>query len=458
MAHSEYKGIGKKGQAKFRLYYDGPKKADGSRNQQKETFSISPLPEKAAVIIKAAENRKNGTVTKTESLLLERFEKQANELADLEARKKEQQINDPTYIKPIEPVIVKGEIFTELSARWYEYRAGTSRKGKRQPKTMWRYKQLLERLDAFFVDDEVKSINIDRVEECYAWLTVQPKKPGNRRKTPLKEADTLSAQTIWHYHRCLYSILEYAVERKLLENNPCKYVRPPELPPSQDDEQPDAYSEEQAAEIKSFMQNEELKYRAFINISLEIGPRPEETLALHWTDIDFKTQIVDFNKTWQYLPGKGSFEKKYLKNKSSKRRVRLSASTIFILKQLKGQQDAEKKRLGSKWIDSGAVFVSWNGKQVGGEWASQWWRKWIRKTNLPVKTLYSLRHTCVSLLVNAGANPLEIARMVGHVNTEMIWKVYGHSIQKENFNGADIMENIMNKKSSTKKVEQKVEQ
>lgn len=451
MAHVENKGFGKKGQVIFRLYYDGLRNADGSRNQKKESYPVFPLPEKAAAIKKAAENRKNGTDTKTDNLLLDRFEKKATELAELEARRREEEINKPNYIEQVE------ETFKELSDRWLKYRAGASRKGKRQPKTMWRYEQLLERINEFLGNDEVSRINIDRVEEFYLWLSKQHKKPGNKKKPDEnKKPEFLSAQTQWHYHRCLYSILEYAVARGKLESNPCKYIRP-EVREDVDEKKPDAYNEEQVAQIKSLLENETLKNKAFITIALEIGPRPEETLALKWTDIDFDTRLVDICKAWQYVPGKGSFEKPYLKNKSSKRKVRLSASTIFILKQLKGEQEASAKRLGSKWIDNGALFTCWNGKQVNGMWATGWWHGWIRKTNLPIKVLYSLRHTCISLLVAAGANPLEIARMVGHTNAEMLWRVYGHPVQKEEFNGADIMETIMSKKSSNKKVEQKVE-
>lgn len=70
---------------------------------------------------------------------------------------------------------------------------------------------------------------------------------------------------------------------------------------------------------------------------------------------------------------------------SSNRKVRLSASTIFLLRQLKGEQESNADERGTKWIDSGAVFTAWNGKQVNAVWASCWWRGWIRKTSLPIK-------------------------------------------------------------------------
>lgn len=48
--------------------------------------------------------------------------------------------------------------------------------------------------------------------------------------------------------------------------------------------------------------------------------------------------------------------------------------------------------------------------------------------------------------MEAGANPLEITRVVDHSNAEMLWKVYGHATENESFNGAD-MRGIMTKKA-----------
>ncbi len=439
MAHTRYDGIGKKGQAKFMLYYDGPKKPDGSRNQLTESFSVHPLPEKASGIINAEKKRKAGTANKTELLLLERFERQASELADLEAANKEKDIHNPNYIQPVE---VNKEPFTKHSARWLEYKAGTARKGKRQPKTLWRYEQLLERINEFFEDDWVEDIDIDRVEEFYAWLAVQKKKKGNGQKN--EPTETLSSQSQWHYHRCLYSIIEYAVARGKLPSNPCRHVRPHEAPDS-DEKKPDSYTAEEATEIRLLLEQEPLKRRVFAQIALEIGARPEEIHGLKWADIDFKKRLIDFNKVWQYVPGEGSFEKPFLKNKHSRRKVKVSAATIFLLLQLKSEQKSDEEKAGDKWIGSQAVFADWQGKQLAATWAGDWWSKWIKTTGLPIKTLYCLRHTCISLLIAAGANPLEVARMVGHANVEMLWRVYGHAVEKENFAGADIMESLTRK-------------
>ena len=41
-------------------------------------------------------------------------------------------------------------------------------------------------------------------------------------------------------------------------------------------------------------------------------------------------------------------------------------------------------------------------------------------------TFHDLRHTCASLMIAAGANPLEIAEQLGHMDAQLVFKRYGH--------------------------------
>ncbi|HAG10120.1 MAG TPA: hypothetical protein DCK76_01725 [Desulfotomaculum sp.] len=410
----KYSKIVSKGtQVAFRVLYDGPKNADGSRNQKKETIRI---------VIPASKKKPDDVQAWIDS-------KGLDKALDY-AKKKEKEVNQPGYREPVK------ERFSDLAARWLEYRAGRSRKGQHQPKTMLRYRQLLERINQFLGNDEVASINLDRVEEFYKWLSEQPKK--NRSGEASEEY--LSQQTQWHYHRVLYSILQYAVERQLLPNNPCKF-RAPQAPVQKEI---DSYTAEEVALIKQYMEGESLQNKVLVNIALEIGAREGEILALKWDDINFDTRMVSINKSWQYIPGEPCFEKPP-KNKASLRDVKLSASTIFLLKQLKGHQEAREEKIGTLWVESGAVFTQWNGEQIHAIYASQYWHDFIRKTGLPAKNFHCLRHSCISLLLSKGAPVLEVAHMVGHADANMIWKRYGHAIEKAQFEGSSIMEKLMNK-------------
>ena len=41
-------------------------------------------------------------------------------------------------------------------------------------------------------------------------------------------------------------------------------------------------------------------------------------------------------------------------------------------------------------------------------------------------TFHDLRHTCASLLIATGANPLEVAAQLGHKDARLVFQRYGH--------------------------------
>ena len=50
----------------------------------------------------------------------------------------------------------------------------------------------------------------------------------------------------------------------------------------------------------------------------------------------------------------------------------------------------------------------------------------VKRTALGGLTFHDLRHTCASLMIKAGANPLEIAAQFGHSDARLILQRYGH--------------------------------
>lgn len=315
--------------------------------------------------------------------------------------------------------------------------------------TLHRYKSLLERIytrnyfGIEFGDIEVSTIDIDIMEEF--WHKFAQEKTANGKAV-------LSKQTVWHHFRALYSVLEYGVERGLLASNPCRY-RQPESP---DTKEMDCYNEEQVAQIIELLEQEDLQDKVLVTLALETGARVAEILGLKWSDISFDTRLINIDKSWQYLPELGSYEKAP-KNRSSIRKVPFSASLAFMLRQLKGQQETKAEKLKNKWVESGAVFVQWNGAQVHPKNASRWWTSFITKANkqcgIPVKNFHYLRHTCLSLLLHRGANPVEVAALAGHSTTATTLRIYAHAIQKEKFQSANIMESIMNGKKNQEQKE-----
>ncbi|NLI13147.1 MAG: site-specific integrase [Peptococcaceae bacterium] len=426
MASIEYKGLNRKGEAVFRIYIEGPKLADGNRNRKRETYKV-PHPNK--------------------KIKLEQFEKNAMKQAEDYARDREKEINRPGYREPTK------ETFAQHVERWLKVHGETL-----APKTLYRYKELLDRILPYLGPLPVIEIQMEHIEDLYRALAKEPRQD--------RKEGTLSATTIQHHARVLNTVLEYAVKRQLIPSNPAKYAKPE--PPKKKDIQ--FFSETHIAKLTEILEEESLLNKVLVNLALSTGARAGELAALTWDDIDEEKRTVRINKSAQYIPGQGSFVKQ-TKTESSKRTVTVSASVIFLLKQLKGEWEAQKEELGTKWIEnSNSVFYGWNGAPVHPEYPSHWWHKFIqramfevvkedywsarhkrfisfeicKKTGIPQVSFHGLRHSCASLLLSKGQSPVAVAKRLGHSNTNVTLAVYAHTYQKDDQANADIMEKIIN--------------
>jgi integrase len=61
--------------------------------------------------------------------------------------------------------------------------------------------------------------------------------------------------------------------------------------------------------------------------------------------------------------------------------------------------------------------------------------------------LYSLRHTCATLLLMAGVNPKVVSERLGHASIKMTLDVYSHVLPSMQQAAADVMERWLNPKS-----------
>jgi integrase len=50
----------------------------------------------------------------------------------------------------------------------------------------------------------------------------------------------------------------------------------------------------------------------------------------------------------------------------------------------------------------------------------------VKRADLVGLTFHDFRHTCASLLIATGANPLEVAAQLGHKDARLVFQRYGH--------------------------------
>lgn len=257
-----------------------------------------------------------------------------------------------------------------------------------------------------------------------------------------KKSNTLSDKTILHHHRLISSILTTAVQWQLILSNPCDRVKPPKI----EKKEAKYLDDIQTAELFNCLQSEPLQYKTMVTVLVYTGMRRGELCGLKWSDIDFENKIINIQRANLYLPDKGIYEDT-TKNYSSQRVIKVSDIVIDSLKAHKMQQNADRLKIGDKWIDTGFIFVSWNGKPIHPDTLSGWFHDFVNKNNLPNISIHSLRHTNASLLIANGVNLTTVAKRLGHANTNTTAKIYAHAIKTADEIAADTLQDIILSKS-----------
>ena len=95
-------------------------------------------------------------------------------------------------------------------------------------------------------------------------------------------------------------------------------------------------------------------------MSLELGARPNETLALKWRDVDWERSTVRINRSLYWPPG-GGFEFTKPKTQKSVRTITVSALAVEALRQHRRTQLEQRMEQGSDYEDYGLVFATETG-------------------------------------------------------------------------------------------------
>jgi integrase len=252
------------------------------------------------------------------------------------------------------------------------------------------------------------------------------------------EGKVLSPKTILHHHRLLSSILNKAVKWGIIVTNPTARVDVPKVK----HKEAIYYDDEQALQMFALLSEEPLKYQAAIYVALYGGLRIGEVTALLWSDIDFNEKTISISKTRQFVSGLGSFDKEP-KTESSVRKISISSGVIDILREHKDEQEKDRLRFGSQWVETGKVFTQKNGQSMFPNSPSQWFNKWLKRTGLPKITYHQLRHSHASILIANGVDIATVSRRLGHVRISTTIDTYTHPIKRKDSEAADLLDNVL---------------
>jgi integrase len=299
-------------------------------------------------------------------------------------------------------------------------------------KTLERYRQLLR----LYVKPHIGSVRIQKLRavhlnELYSALL----RSGGRSGRPL------SVRSVGHVHRVLHRALGHAATWGVVSQNVASLVAPPPGP----DDEIKILTEEQIGAILRHLEGRTL--RPIVSFLLGTGARRGEVLALRWSDVDFKKNVVRIERSLEQT--KGSLRIKSPKTKKGRRSVTISPWLAAELRSHRARQDERRLSLGvGRAPDDTAVFAKWNGELRSPSRLSQDFAAAMDALKIEC-TMHGLRHTHVSQLIASGLDVLTISRRIGHASPAITLNVYGHLFSNTDSRAADIMEATFAKVRST---------
>jgi integrase len=251
-------------------------------------------------------------------------------------------------------------------------------------------------------------------------------------------ASGLSSRSVRYTHAILSSALKQATRWHMLSVNPCSAV---ELPRAAQREM-QAFSPDEATRFLTEAAND--IHGIIFCFALATGMRPEEYLALKWSDIDLVKGTATVQRTLVLRAGGGWYFGEP-KTSRSRRTVPLPASLIRALTNHKRNQMEVRLKLGEKYQNNELVFTASEGTPIMRLNLTRRHFKPILKRAKLSETfrLYDLRHSCATLLLSAGENPKVVAERLGHASIVLTLDTYSHVLPSMQQAATEKLENIL---------------
>lgn len=256
---------------------------------------------------------------------------------------------------------------------------------------------------------------------------------------PVNDCGTLSDSTVIKYHRLLSSILTTAVQWQVIPSNPCSRVKPPHT----EYKEAPVLDKEDVKRLIQCLDDEPLKYKTAVMLILYTGMRRGELCGLNWDDIDLNNGIIHITKTLLYTPSKGLYEDTP-KTRQSDRAVNIPDDMIELLKAYRSEQEENRCLCGDLWQNNNKVFKTDFGGVMRPDTLTAWFKKFIRRHNLPDAHIHTLRHVSATLLIASGVDLATISGRLGHANKSTTLNIYTHAIKSADALAAEKLKNMLN--------------
>lgn len=233
-------------------------------------------------------------------------------------------------------------------------------------------------------------------------------KPMHIRKFQAGLSKSVSAVHTNSIVQLLRSITKQAVQDEVLDKDPCVAVKRLE-------EQSQDIDPFDSEELELLLSKIEPHHRPFFTVQAYTGARPNELMALRFSDVDWKKAEIRISK------GRVRGKEGTPKTASSKRIIPLCEPALNALLEVKSRSVGA---LGDY------VFVDKKGQPVGKH-LYRVWKAALSAAGIRHRPSYQLRHTFISQLLLKNIPVQYVAKLAGHSGIETTVRCYARWIDSE---------------------------
>lgn len=223
---------------------------------------------------------------------------------------------------------------------------------------------------------------------------------SKQKRDGTQDSETMKPSSVRRYLTVVQSIFKFAVKQNIIDSSPAKAelleiprVVTPKI---------EIFTKQEAAEMLSLLELEDLQFQVFIQLAIMTGARRGELTALKFSDFDYVNNKVTIERAAVKLKGKPTQIK--APKDYEVRTVAVNPYCIDLVRLLRSEKDKQAETFGNQWREHDWLFTQDNGEIMNPQTPTKQFSKFLERNHLKHRKLHSLRHTSATLLLYGGVN------------------------------------------------------
>lgn len=260
--------------------------------------------------------------------------------------------------------------------------------------------------------------------------------------TYCSDVEKIKSNTILKRHANISKALNYAVQNKLITENPALLV----TKPKKNKYVGSSYTKPELDKLFQVAKGDPLELAIYF--AAYYGLRREEVVGIKWDAVDFEAQTIRISTTVTVanIDGKEiELEKEGTKNDSSKRTYPLPDPFKELLLRLKQEQTINKRLAGRSYNykHEDYLYVNKLGTRIKPGYITKHFKLLLQKNNLRHIRFHDLRHTCATRMCEKGENLVKVQKWLGHSSITTTANTYAHLDFLSKMDSANVMLDIL---------------